>query len=105
MTSVAELAPSRGVRPAALLDVFLARLGPLLDGLRAGTFPVEPWRARQLTNGAVVRLERPDGSSEHVRAIDVDPESGALMIEPLLGEGPAQAVTMGEIRHLRLAEV
>ena len=105
MTSVAELAPSRGVRPADLLDNFLARLGPLVDGLRAGAFPVRPWRERQLTNGAVVRLERPDGSTENVRALDVDPDSGALVIESLFGEGPARAITVGEIRHLRLAEV
>ena len=73
--------------------------------LRAGAFPGDAWRARQLTNGTIVRLERPDGTAETVRAIDVDPGSGALVIESLLGERPARAIAVGEIRHLRLAEV
>ncbi len=105
MTSVAELAPAGAVRLDDLLRAFLERLAPLVDDLRAGTFPVDWWKSRQLTNGAVVRLERPDGSAEHVRALDIDPESGALVVESLLGERPPRAITVGEIRHLRLAEV
>ena len=105
MTSMSELAPNRRVHPADLYTAFTADFGPLLEGLQAGRFAAEAWRARQLTNGSVVRLERPDGSSENVRAIDVDPTSGALIIESLLGESPARAVSVGEIRHLRLAEV
>lgn len=105
MTSVAELAPMRTIRPDDLLRAFLERLAPMADDLRAGTFPVDRWQLRQLTNGAVVRLERPDGSREHVRALDVDPESGALVVESLLGESRPRAITVGEIRHLRLVEV
>lgn len=105
MTSIAELAPGSAVTAGTLLDSFLTRLEPRHAALHAGTFPTETWRERQLTNGTVVRLERPDGSSETVRAVDVDPASGALVIESLLGERPARAITVGEIRHLRLAEV
>ena len=105
MTSLAELAPGARVTTRALLDRFTTALEPLAGALRAGSFPTDAWRSRQLTNGSVVRLERPDGSSETVRAIDVDAGSGALVIESLLGERPARAITVGEIRHLRLGEV
>jgi BirA family biotin operon repressor/biotin-[acetyl-CoA-carboxylase] ligase len=105
MTSIAELAPAARVTTAALLDAFTTNLEPLHAALRAGDFPTEAWRNRQLTNGTLVRLERPDGSTETVRAVDVDAESGALVVESLLGERPARAVTVGEIRHLRLSEV
>ena len=105
MTSIAELAPGAGVSAADLLGRFSTTLEPLVVALRAGAFPTEAWRARQLTNGNVVRLERPDGTAETVRAVDVDPGSGALVIESLLGEWPARAITVGEIRHLRLGEV
>ena len=105
MTSIGELAPSAGATAAALLETFTKRLEPLVAGLREGRFPEDAWRARQLTNNTVVRLERPDGSTETVRAVDVDAASGALVIESLLGERPARAITVGEIRHLRVGEV
>lgn len=105
MTSLAELAPGARVTAGALLDGFTSTLEPLVVALRAGAFPTEAWRGRQLTNGTVVRLERPDGTSETVRAVDVDAGSGALVIESLLGERPPRAITVGEIRHLRLGEV
>ena len=105
MTSIAELAPAARVTTAALLDAFATNLEALHAALRAGSFPTDAWRDRQLTNGTVVRLERPDGSSETVRAVDVDASSGALVIESLLGGRQARAITVGEIRHLRLSEV
>ena len=105
MTSLAALAPRARPMTTAVLDAFTATLEPRVAALRAGDFPMDAWRARQLTNGSVVRLELPDGSSETVRALDVDPASGALVVEPLLGERPARAISVGEIRHLRLAEV
>lgn len=101
LSSVAGL-----VVPTERLAVaFFERLEPLVAGLRAGSFPGDDWRARQLTSGSVVRLEWPDGSVETVRATDVDPNSGAITVESLLGEWPARAITVGEIRHLRLGEV
>lgn len=105
MTSMTELAPARRVHPADLYDSWILGLAPMLEALRAGSFPGEAWRARQLTNGSVVRLERPDGITENVRAVDVDPSTGALVIKSLVGESPARSITVGEIRHLRLAEV
>jgi BirA family biotin operon repressor/biotin-[acetyl-CoA-carboxylase] ligase len=110
MTSAAELSGaaasmSRSGLRDRLLEQFLDQLEPRIADLRSGAFPGREWRERQLTNGAVVRLERPDGSAETVRAIDVDPDSGALVIDSLSGEWPRRSVTVGEIRHLRLAGV
>lgn len=105
MTSIAELVPGARTTAATLLDAFLGTLEPRFEALRAGHFPADAWRERQLTNGSVVRLERPDGSAETVRAIDVDAGSGALVVESLLGERPPRTITVGEIRHLRLGGV
>ena len=115
MTSVAELAETAGGigtgAPTAaqlrddLLRAFLDAVRPRLADLHAGRFPAAEWRGRQLTNGEVVRLERPDGTAELVRAIDVDADSGALVVGSLSGEWPARAITVGEISHLRLAGV
>lgn len=108
MTTISEVAgpriPVEPLRPR-LAGAFFERLGPLVEDLRAGAFPGDAWRARQLTSGAVVRLEFPDGTVETVRAADVDPDSGALIVESPAGEGPARAITVGEIRHLHPGEV
>ena len=104
ITSLAELAPGMNIDREVVTHVFLERLEPLVEDLRDGAFPAYAWRARQLTNGVPVRLELPDGSSETVSAVDVDPESGALVItEP--GGGPRRSVLVGEIRHLRLGGI
>jgi BirA family biotin operon repressor/biotin-[acetyl-CoA-carboxylase] ligase len=117
MTSVAELAAgaeagagaAAGGSPEALRDrllgAFLDGLRPRVTDLHSDRFPAAEWRGRQLTNGELVRLERPDGSAETVRAIDVDAESGALVVGSLSGEWPSRLVTAGEIRHLRRAGV
>lgn len=117
MTSVAELSAVAGAdghgasarTPGRLrddlLDAFLEQLQPRLTDLASSRFPAGEWRDRQLTNGSVVRLERPDGSAELVRAVDVDADSGALVIDSLSGEWPARSITVGEISHLRLAKV
>ena len=101
MTSLSEAAGGRAVGRAALLDEFLARLEPLTADLRSGRFAADAWRDRQLTNGLPVRLEWPDGEVETVTAVDVDPESGALLVRPVGGTGPGRPVLVGEIRHLR----
>lgn len=114
MTSVAELAAvADGARAAErpdrirddILAAFLVDLQPRVTDLHSDRFPGQEWRDRQLTNGSVVRLERPDGTAELVRAIDVDADSGALVVNSLSGEWPTRSVTVGEISHLRLAGV
>lgn len=101
MTSLAEVSGGRSISRDALADAFLARLEPLVAGLQAGVFPGDAWRGRQLTNGLPVRLEWPDSTTETVTAVDVDPESGALLVRSLDGRGPIRPVLAGEIRHLR----
>ena len=69
MTSVADLAPKdRLVERDLVIDVFLQRLERFVAALRAGSFPAEEWTHRQLTNGTIVMLSQPDGSSETVVA-------------------------------------
>ena len=63
------------------------------------------WRRRQLTNGLLVRLERPDGSAETVSAVDVDPNTGALLVRSPGDTGSTHPVLVGEIRHLRVGGV
>ena len=105
MTSLSEVAGGRSIGREALASAFLARLEPLVEALRVGTFAADAWRERQLTNGMAVRLAWPNGTSEIVTAADVDPESGALLIRSIDGSGPLKSVLAGEIRHLRFGGV
>jgi BirA family biotin operon repressor/biotin-[acetyl-CoA-carboxylase] ligase len=105
MTSLSEAADGQTVGRGAVAAAFLARLEPLVDDLRAGSFAADDWRDRELTNGLPVRLEWPDGTAETVTAVDVDTDSGALLIRPQGDTGPARPVLVGEIRHLRFGGV
>lgn len=105
MTSLAELAPAQVIDREAINHAFLERLERMVGELREGTFPAAAWRGRQLTNGVPVRLEWPDGTTETVSAVDVDTESGALLVGDLGGGGQQRSVLVGEIRHLRLGGV
>jgi BirA family transcriptional regulator, biotin operon repressor / biotin---[acetyl-CoA-carboxylase] ligase len=111
MTSLTDLA-GRVVDREVVLYVFLERLERAIAALRDGEFPAEEWQQRQLTNGTIVMLEGPDGTSETVVAEDVDTETGALLVRDLDGapapgrsEGPPRSVVVGEIHHLRLGGV
>lgn len=101
MTSLQELA-GLSIDHDAVLDAFLTELEPAVDGLRAEMFDGEAWAARQATTGHDVDLVLPDGRSSTVRAVDVDRETGALLI----ADGPdgRRPVVVGEIRHVRLAD-
>lgn len=105
MTSLGELAPGQLIDREVIIHVFLEGLEPATAALRAGTFPAAAWRDRQLTNGVPVRLEWPDGTAEMVRAVDVDTDTGALVIGALGGGGQQRSVLVGEIRHLRLGGI
>jgi BirA family biotin operon repressor/biotin-[acetyl-CoA-carboxylase] ligase len=105
MTSLAQLSPGRRIDRETLADAFLVGLAPLVEGLRNGQFPGAAWRARQLTNGSVVRLEWPDGTAETVLAEDVDTDTGALLVREPGNNGPARSVVVGEIRHVRVGGV
>lgn len=111
MTSLTDLA-GRVVDREVVLYVFLERLERAITALRNGEFPSEEWSRRQLTNGTIVMLEGPDGTSETVVAEDVDTETGALLVRNLDGapapgrtDVPQRSVVVGEIHHLRLGGV
>jgi BirA family biotin operon repressor/biotin-[acetyl-CoA-carboxylase] ligase len=103
MTSLTDLA-GRAVDREVVLYVFLERLERAVAALRAGRFPAEDWSARQLTNGTIVMLEQPDGTSETVVADDVDTETGALLVRDT-ADAELRPVVVGEIHHLRLGGV
>jgi BirA family transcriptional regulator, biotin operon repressor / biotin---[acetyl-CoA-carboxylase] ligase len=105
MTSLAELAPGQLIDREVIVHVFLERLEGAVAALRDGRYDAEGWRWRQLTNGVPVRLVSPDGASETVAAIDVDTETGALIVGELGGGGQRRNVLVGEIQHLRLGGI
>ena len=101
MTSLAEVSGGRPIDRDALVAGFVDRLGPLVDGMRRGSFPAEAWAGLQVTTGRTIRLETADGP-RMVEAIGVEPESGALLVAED-GSSPARrAVLSGEIVHVRV---
>ena len=102
MTSLREVARGRQIDRNVLLDDFLERLESGRAALRAGHFDGNAWSDRQSTTGRMIHLMRPD-RDELVRALGVDPVSGALIVEdPATGDG--RHVLVGEITHVRIAE-
>jgi BirA family biotin operon repressor/biotin-[acetyl-CoA-carboxylase] ligase len=101
MTSLRELG-GRPVDREQLLDAFLDRLDVRLRALRMGSFDSVGWSSRQLTDGRLVRLVDRSGDDEVVRAVRVDPLSGALVVEDPSGVGGQRQIHSGEIQHLRL---
>ena len=102
MTSLRDLAPDATIDRDRLLELFLERLEVRLRALRMGSFDAMGWSARQLTDGRLVRLESRTGEAEVLRAIRVDPMTGALVVEDPDGDGGQRQVVSGEIHHLRL---
>jgi BirA family biotin operon repressor/biotin-[acetyl-CoA-carboxylase] ligase len=104
MTSLRELAGRRPIANAVLLAGFSYRLAPAVEALRdAGLFDAAGWAARQVTTGRTVRIERADGV-ETVRALGVDPATGALVIADATAPGGERRVVVGEISHVRVAD-
>jgi BirA family biotin operon repressor/biotin-[acetyl-CoA-carboxylase] ligase len=101
MTSLRELS-GEAVDRQQLLEAFLDRVDIRLRALRMGSFDAIGWSRRQLTDGRLVRLEDRSGTGEVVRAVRVDPMTGALVVEDPSGEGGQRQVLSGEIHHLRL---
>jgi len=105
MTSLAAASGGRPIDLVLLLDAFLGRLEARVEALRAGRFDVADWTDRQLTTGRTVRLEtHGTGSSASaiVRAVGVDPLTGALVVADPDGIAGERSVVSGEIHHLRV---
>jgi BirA family transcriptional regulator, biotin operon repressor / biotin---[acetyl-CoA-carboxylase] ligase len=96
MTSLRELARGRPVDREQLLEEFLARLEPRYEALREGTFDAAGWSGRQITTGQEVEVDV-GGSRTTGRAVGVDPESGALLMDD------GASIDSGEVQRLRLA--
>lgn len=105
MTSLAAASGDRPIDLVVLLDAFLGRLEARVEALRVGRFDVADWTDRQLTTGRTVRLETDATgatAAEIVRAVGVDPLSGALIVadpDDIAGE---RSVVSGEIHHVRV---
>ena len=103
MTSLYEASRGIPIDRQALLEAFLSNVEARVERLREGEFDVVGWQARQATTGRLVGLEFPDGTSEFVRAVEVEAASGALVVEG--GSSSRRRVHVGEIRHVRAARV
>lgn len=101
MTSLREASGGRPIDRDELLDAVLDRVATRTEAAREGYFDVAGWRERQLTRGRLVRLEPVHGTGEVVRAVDVDPLTGALVVAG--PDGRERSVLAGEIQHLRVA--
>jgi BirA family biotin operon repressor/biotin-[acetyl-CoA-carboxylase] ligase len=104
MTSLLAASGGRPIDRALLLDAFTSRLEARCEALRGGRFDVADWTDRQITTGRMIRLERPDGTSQTARALGVDPGSGALVVEDDHAPSGETDVHSGEIVHVRFAD-
>jgi BirA family biotin operon repressor/biotin-[acetyl-CoA-carboxylase] ligase len=103
MTSLREASGGRPIDTDQLLAAFLEHLEAGTEALRNGRFEANAWTDRQLTNGRIVRLERPHGT-ETLRALGVDAATGALVVEDPAVPGGERHVLVGEISRVRLAD-
>jgi BirA family biotin operon repressor/biotin-[acetyl-CoA-carboxylase] ligase len=103
MTSLRVASGGRPIDRSDLLDAFVDRLEVRTEALRGGRFDVADWIDRQSMTGHDVELTTPDGAIATVRAIGVDPRSGALVVADAASPDGERQVLVGDIRHARLA--
>jgi BirA family biotin operon repressor/biotin-[acetyl-CoA-carboxylase] ligase len=103
MSSLREASGGRPIDREALLEGWLARLEPRYEALRDGVFDAGGWTARQRTTGRRVEVDTGAGTITG-RGAGVDPESGALLVEPA-GEASPVAVGSGEVLRCRILEL
>jgi BirA family transcriptional regulator, biotin operon repressor / biotin---[acetyl-CoA-carboxylase] ligase len=101
MTSLREAARGRPIDGPALLAGFVDRLEARIEALRGGYFDIATWVGRQVTTGRLVRIEGHAAAPEEVRAIGVDGDTGALVIEG--PDGAERSIHAGEVTRIRLA--
>jgi BirA family biotin operon repressor/biotin-[acetyl-CoA-carboxylase] ligase len=98
MTSLRELAGDRPVDRDVLLDAWLGRLDVGILALDAGAFDADAWSALQVTTGREVEVEMGDRRLAG-RAVGVDTESGALLVE---SDGSTVSIDSGEVVRCRV---
>ena len=103
MTSLREASGDHAIDLVQLRHTFIDRLMAGIGSLRSGRFDESGWTARQVTTGRMVRLEGTD-RNETVRAIGVDADTGALVVEDAETDRRERHVVVGEIVHVRLAD-
>lgn len=103
MTSLREAADGRPIDLDALLDAFIEHLEPRIAALRSGDFDGAGWADRQLTTGRAICLKAP-GDDRSMRALGVDPATGALIVEDAASPGGERHVLVGEVTRVRLAQ-
>ena len=101
MTSLRAVSERR-IDAQELLGEFIGSLEPRFVALRAGRFDAGEWEDRQVTTGRDIELIGADGAGTTFRALGVDPETGALIVED--PPGGRRSVVVGQIRHARLAD-
>jgi BirA family biotin operon repressor/biotin-[acetyl-CoA-carboxylase] ligase len=101
MTSLREAAGGRSIDRTELLATFTSLLEGRVEALRDGRFDAAGWTARQATTGRTVTIETHGGRREVAAAVEVDPTTGALVVQA--GDGAPRSIVSAEVVHLRLA--
>jgi len=99
MNSLRELAGKRPIDNDALLEAFLDRLEPRYEALRGGHFDAGGWSKAQRTTGHTVVVDVGDETVTG-KGTGVDPESGALLVQPDIGK--PVAIGSGEVIRCRV---
>jgi BirA family biotin operon repressor/biotin-[acetyl-CoA-carboxylase] ligase len=99
MTSLRELAGKRPIDNDQLLEAFLDRLEPRYEALVRGHFDAGGWSAAQRTTGRTVVVTVGDDTVTG-KGAGVDPETGALLVQPELGV--LTAIDSGEVIRCRV---
>jgi BirA family biotin operon repressor/biotin-[acetyl-CoA-carboxylase] ligase len=99
MNSLHELSGKRPIDNQLLLQGFLDRLEPRYEALLSGRFDNGGWSSAQRTTGRTVVVDAGD-SSVTGKGVGVDPESGALLVQPDFGG--VVAVDSGEVIRCRV---
>ena len=102
MWSLQEANGGRSVDRELLLEAWLERLERGYRDLAAGRFDAPAWSRAQVTTGSHVEVDA-GADRWHGRAVGVDAESGALLLETEPGQAP-RGVLAGDVLRCRLAE-
>jgi BirA family biotin operon repressor/biotin-[acetyl-CoA-carboxylase] ligase len=103
MTSL-RLVAGRAASVDDVAEAYLERLAAATTRLRAGSFDVAGWSARQVTTGRAVVIEMPGGDRRRVTVRGVDAASGALLVDGTAGRAEPTAIHAAEVVHVRLVE-